>query len=68
MHFQNGIRELTNGDANAERLAFRVGISIGDVIVEADDIFGERTTNRARWPNTISALGSAPIKNSCRRG
>jgi hypothetical protein len=29
------------GDAEDKRLAFRVGINIGDVIVEAHDIFGD---------------------------
>src|SRR3954451_16370299 len=31
-HFQNGIRNLTAGDAEDKRLVFRVGINIGDVI------------------------------------
>ena len=39
--FQTRIEELTRGDAEDRRILFRVGINIGDVIVEADDIFGE---------------------------
>jgi len=39
MQFQTRINDLTIGDVE-ERIAFRVGINIGDVIVEPHDIFG----------------------------
>ena len=41
MYFQNKVREPTIGEAEDRRLLFRVGINIGDVIVEAHDIFGD---------------------------
>jgi class 3 adenylate cyclase len=47
-HFQNSIRDLTADDAEDRRLAFRVGINIGDVIVEAHDIFGDGVNIAAR--------------------
>jgi TolB-like protein len=47
-HFQNSIRDLTADDAEHRRLAFRVGINIGDVIVEAHDIFGDGVNIAAR--------------------
>src|SRR4051794_30260983 len=34
-HFQDSIRNLNAGEAEDRRLVFRVGINIGDVIVEA---------------------------------
>jgi class 3 adenylate cyclase len=37
MQFQTRIKELTIGDAEDRRIAFRVGVNIGDVIVEAHD-------------------------------
>jgi hypothetical protein len=40
-YFQNRVRELTTGDPDDKRLLFRVGINIGDIIVEAHDIFGD---------------------------
>jgi len=46
VHFQSDVRELTVDDA--ERLVFRVGINIGDIIVEADDIFGDGVNIAAR--------------------
>src|SRR6202140_4483524 len=47
-HFQNKVRELTIGDPEGRRLLFRVGINIGDVIVEAHDIFGDGVNIAAR--------------------
>ncbi len=48
MEFQNRIHELTMDDAEDRRIAFRVGINIGDVIVEAHDIFGDGVNIAAR--------------------
>lgn len=48
MHFQNGVRNLMAGEAEDRRLIFRVGINIGDVIVEAHDIFGDGVNIAAR--------------------
>jgi len=48
MQFQNRIHELTMDDAEDGRIAFRVGINIGDVIVEAHDIFGDGVNIAAR--------------------
>ena len=41
MQFQARIKEITIGDAEDRRILFRVGLNIGDVIVEAHDIFGD---------------------------
>jgi TolB-like protein len=48
MHFQARIKELTVDDMEGSRLAFRVGINIGDVIVEPHDIFGDSVNIAAR--------------------
>ena len=48
MQFQNRIHELTMDDAEDRRIAFRVGVNIGDVIVEAQDIFGDGVNIAAR--------------------
>ena len=47
-HFQNGVRDLAAGDAADKRIVFRVGINISDVIVEANDIFGDGVNIAAR--------------------
>jgi class 3 adenylate cyclase len=48
LQFQTRIMQLTNSDAEDRRLAFRVGINIGDVIVEPHDIFGDGVNVAAR--------------------
>src|SRR5712675_1565165 len=48
MQFQARIKELTIGDVEDRRIAFRVGVNIGDVIVEAHDIFGDGVNIAAR--------------------
>src|SRR5262245_61348637 len=39
LRFQSRVHELTKGDAEDRRIALRVGINVGDVIVEPHDIF-----------------------------
>jgi class 3 adenylate cyclase len=48
VQFQTRIKELTIGDVDERRIAFRVGINIGDVIVEPHDIFGDGVNIAAR--------------------
>jgi class 3 adenylate cyclase len=56
-HFQNRIRELMAGEAEDRRLVFRVGINIGDVIVEADDILGDGVNIAARLEAIVDPGG-----------
>jgi len=39
--FQTRIKKITTADAEDKRIVFRVGINVGDVIVESYDIFGD---------------------------
>jgi TolB-like protein/class 3 adenylate cyclase len=48
VQFQTRIKELTIGEEEDRRIAFRVGINIGDVIVEPHDIFGDGVNIAAR--------------------
>ncbi|MHC2365528.1 TolB-like protein/class 3 adenylate cyclase [Bradyrhizobium diazoefficiens] len=48
IQFQTRVRELTVGYAEDRRILFRVGINIGDVIVEPHDIFGDGVNIAAR--------------------
>jgi hypothetical protein len=48
MQFRTRINDLTIGDLEDERIAFRVGINIGDIIVEPHDIFGDGVNIAAR--------------------
>jgi TolB-like protein len=62
-HFQNGIGNLTAGEAEDKRLVFRVGINIGDVIVESHDIFGDGVNIAARLEG-IAEPGGICISSS----
>ena len=48
MQFQDRVREFATGEAEETRLVFRVGINIGDVMVGANDIFGDGVNIAAR--------------------
>lgn len=48
VQFQTRIHEFSAGDPEDRRIAFRVGINIGDVIVEPNDIFGDGVNIAAR--------------------
>jgi class 3 adenylate cyclase len=48
VQFQTRIKELTISEMDGSRIAFRVGVNIGDVIVEAHDIFGDGVNIAAR--------------------
>ncbi len=57
IQFQGRIKELTVSDAEDKRIAFRVGINIGDVIVEAHDIFGDGVNIAARLQSAAEPGG-----------
>ena len=47
-NFQARVRQLTDGAPEDKRIAFRVGVNIGGVIVEPHDIFGHGVNIAAR--------------------
>src|SRR5215510_386447 len=63
MQFQNRIHELVMDEAEDGRLVFRVGINIGDVIVEAHDIFGGGVNIAARL-QAVAEPGGICISHS----
>jgi TolB-like protein len=63
LQFQNRIHELTIDEAEDNRIAFRVGINIGDVIVEPHDIFGDGVNIAARL-ESIAEPGGICISSS----
>ncbi|MEH2525534.1 MULTISPECIES: adenylate/guanylate cyclase domain-containing protein [unclassified Bradyrhizobium] len=63
VQFQARIKELTIGDFEDNRIAFRVGINIGDVIVEPHDIFGDGVNIAARL-ESIAEPGGICISSS----
>jgi TolB-like protein len=63
VQFQARIRELTLDEVADRQIAFRVGINIGDVIVEPNDIFGDGVNIAARL-ESIAEPGSICISSS----
>ncbi len=63
MQFQVRIKEFTIGEVEDRRIAFRVGVNIGDVIVEAHDIFGDGVNIAARLEG-IAEPGGICISSS----
>jgi TolB-like protein/class 3 adenylate cyclase len=57
LQFQTRINDLTIGDVDNKRIAFRVGINVGDVIVEPHDIFGDGVNIAARLENVAEPGG-----------
>ena len=63
VQFQTRIKELTISEAEDRRIAFRVGVNIGDVIVEPHDIFGDGVNIAARL-ESIAQPGGICISSS----
>src|SRR5262249_21479102 len=60
MEVETAMGDHTAGIAEDQRIAFRVGINIGDIIVEDDDIFGDGVNVAARLQE-IAAPGGICI-------
>ena len=63
VQFQNSVHELTTSDVEDMRIAFRVGVNIGDVIIEQHDIFGDGVNIAARL-ESIAEPGGICISSS----
>jgi TolB-like protein/class 3 adenylate cyclase/tetratricopeptide (TPR) repeat protein len=63
VQFQTRVKELTATDAEHACIAFRVGINVGDVIVEPHDIFGDGVNIAARL-ESIAEPGGICISSS----
>ncbi|HMM88628.1 adenylate/guanylate cyclase domain-containing protein [Bradyrhizobium sp.] len=48
LQFQVRVRDFAIGESEHKRIAFRIGINIGDIIVEPHDIFGDGVNIAAR--------------------
>lgn len=60
---QNELAERNAGRATATRMQFRIGINLGDVIVEGDDIYGDGVNIAARL-QTQAPAGGVVISNT----
>src|SRR5450432_3500969 len=65
VEIQNGMAERNIGIAQDQRIEFRIGINLGDVIVEGDDIFGDGVNVAARL-EALARPGGTAISDSVR--
>jgi len=61
--FQNTIRERNNSVPEEEQMEFRIGINMGDVVIEGDNLFGEGVNVAARLEALAQPGGVCLSKN-----
>ena len=62
---QRALAQRNSGEAEDGRLVFRIGINVGDIIIEANDIFGDGVNVAARL-ETLSEPGGLCISRAVR--
>ena len=65
VQFQTRINKQLVAEAEDRRIAFRVGVNIGDVIVEAHDIFGDGVNIAARLESIAEPGGICISSSAC---
>lgn len=63
MQFQTRVNEVTISETEDARIAFRVGVNIGDVIIEPHDIFGDGVNIASRL-ESIAEPGGICVSSS----
>src|SRR5437868_2899336 len=66
VELQRGIRKRNAGVPQDHRIEFRMGVNVGDVIVEGDDIFGDGVNVAARLESIATPGGitiSGPVRD-----
>jgi len=62
---QRGMRDRNAGISQDQRIEFRIGVNLGDVIVEGDDIYGDGVNVAARV-ESIASPGGIAVSQSVR--
>ena len=61
--FQNTIKERNNSVPQEEQMEFRIGINMGDVVIEGDNLYGEGVNVAARLEALAQPGGVCLSKN-----
>ena len=61
--FQNTIKERNNSVPQVEQMEFRIGINMGDVVIEGDNLYGEGVNVAARLEALAQPGGVCLAKN-----
>jgi hypothetical protein len=64
--WQNGMVELNAALPDDNRIAFRIGVHQGDIVVENDDIFGDGVNVAARLEALAEPEKKAPVRGLAR--
>ena len=59
---QNELAHHNAGRSSATQMRFRIGINLGDVITEGDDIYGDGVNVAARLQASAAPGGSSPAR------
>ena len=54
IEIQRGMRESAPQVSGDQRMSFRIGVNLGDIIADDDDIYGEGVNVAARLQSTVS--------------
>jgi adenylate cyclase len=65
VEIQRGLRERMTGAPTDRRVEFRIGLNLGDVIVEGDDIYGDGVNVAARL-ESVAEPGGIAVSQSVR--
>src|SRR5467141_2566632 len=62
---QRGVRKRNAGVPQDQRIEFRMGVNVGDVIVQGEDIFGDGVNVAARL-ESIAPVGGITVSQAAR--
>jgi adenylate cyclase len=65
VEMQRGIKDQSGNFPSEQRIEFRVGVNLGDVIVEGDDIYGDGVNVAARL-ESVAAPGGIAVSQAVR--
>jgi adenylate cyclase len=67
IEIQQHVREHDTGGSEADPIQFRIGINVGDIIIEDDDIFGDGVNIAARIESVAAPGGVSPSEDAWRQ-
>jgi hypothetical protein len=66
IEIQRGMLERNADVPQERRIEFRIGINVGDIIIDGGDIYGDGVNVAARWRASPNRVGSA-FRAGCRK-
>ena len=57
VEIQRLVADQAKGLPESEHIVFRIGINLGDVIIDGDDVYGVRVAEAGRWSDCMANPG-----------